>query len=50
MCRENRGDIADAEVDLTLREILDMPQARSSQIRIREDGAAKIRIIKNCVA
>jgi hypothetical protein len=50
MRRENRAGIADAEVDLALCKILHMPQARPSQICVRQDRAIEICIVKNCAA
>jgi hypothetical protein len=48
--REHRGPITETVVDLRLGEILNVPQVRPFQIRLCEDGAAEIRIIKNCMA
>lgn len=45
---KNRGGIADGEIDLTLCEILDMPQVRTCQICARQDGVIKICMVKNC--
>jgi hypothetical protein len=48
--REHSGPITETVIDLRLGEILNVPQVRSFQIRLCEDGAPKIRIIKNCMA
>ena len=50
MRRENRSRVADAEIDLALREILYMEQTRPSQIGVRQDRATKICIVENCAA
>jgi hypothetical protein len=50
MRREDRGGVTDTVLDLSLGEILDMPQARSTKVRIRKNGAGKIRAIKDCAA
>jgi hypothetical protein len=48
MRREYRCGIADAEIDLALREILYVEQTRPSQIGVRQEGATKIGIVENC--
>src|SRR5262249_23347645 len=48
MRREYRCGIADAEIDLALREILYVEQTRPSQIGVRQDSAIKIGIVENC--
>lgn len=48
MSRKYRSRIADAEIDLALREILYVKQAGPSQIGVRQEGATKIGIIENC--
>jgi hypothetical protein len=49
MSRKSGGAIADAVVNLRLSKILDVTQIRPFQIRLCEDGASKIRKIKNCI-
>ena len=48
MRREYRCGIADAEIDLALREILYVEQTGPSQIGVRQEGAIKIGIVENC--
>ena len=48
MRREYRCGIADAEIDLALREILYVEQTRPSQIGVRQERATKIGIVENC--
>ena len=48
MNRKYCSRIADAEIDLALREILYVEQTRPSQIGIRQEGAIKIGIVENC--
>jgi hypothetical protein len=48
MRREYRCGIADAEIDLALREILYVEQTRHSQIGVRQEGTTKIGIGENC--
>src|SRR5262249_56710300 len=48
MRREYRCGIADAEIDLALREMLYVEQTRPSQIGVRQEGAIKIGIVENC--
>jgi len=50
MRREDRGGVADTLLDLSLGEIPDVPQACSTKVRVRENGAGKIRTIKDCAA
>lgn len=50
MCREDCGGVTDTVFDLSLGEVLDVPQARPTEVRVHEYGAVKIRIIKDCVA
>ena len=48
MRRKYRSRIADAEIDLALREILYVEQTRPVQIGVRQEGAIKIGIVDNC--
>jgi hypothetical protein len=50
MRREDRSGIAEGYVDLTLREIVNVEQTRPSQIGVRQDGAIKICMVKDCIA
>jgi hypothetical protein len=50
MCRENCREVTGTFVYLSLGQIFDVPQAGSREIRVREDGAAKIGMIEDCVA
>jgi hypothetical protein len=48
MSRKYRSRIADAEINLALREILHVKQTGPSQIGVRQKGVTKIGIIENC--
>ena len=48
MSRKFCSGIADAQIDLALREILYVKQTGSSQIGVRQEGATKVGIIENC--
>jgi len=48
MNRKYCSRIADAEIDLALREILYVEQTRPSQIGVRQEGTTKIGIVENC--
>jgi len=50
MLWQNRVGIADTVVDLSLSEVLHVPQARPTEVRVGEHSLGKIRIVKEGAA